>query len=45
MSAAVRAHRLYVAVYYGCIPVIVQDHVYPAFHAHLPYPEFSVRAQ
>jgi hypothetical protein len=35
--------RLYVAVFHGCIPVIVQDDVYPPFHQHLPYSQFAVR--
>ncbi|KAG2436914.1 hypothetical protein HXX76_006433 [Chlamydomonas incerta] len=35
--------RLVQAMEFGCIPVIIQDHVYQAFEDFLPYEEFSVR--
>ncbi|KAG2444206.1 hypothetical protein HYH02_009144 [Chlamydomonas schloesseri] len=35
--------RLVQALEFGCIPVIIQDHVYQAFEDFLPYEEFSVR--
>ncbi|KAG2444152.1 hypothetical protein HYH02_009091 [Chlamydomonas schloesseri] len=35
--------RLMQAIHFGCVPVIIQDHVYQAFDDFLPYEEFSVR--
>ncbi|PNW85856.1 hypothetical protein CHLRE_03g202550v5 [Chlamydomonas reinhardtii] len=35
--------RVMQSIQFGCIPVIIQDHVYQAFEDFLPYEEFSVR--
>ncbi|PNH00896.1 putative glycosyltransferase, partial [Tetrabaena socialis] len=35
--------RVTQALHTGCVPVLVQDHVYPAFWDLVPYEQFSVR--
>ncbi|PNH01195.1 putative glycosyltransferase [Tetrabaena socialis] len=35
--------RVVQAVEFGCIPILIQDHVYQAYEDFVPYEEFSVR--
>jgi hypothetical protein len=35
--------RLSIAMVHGCIPVIIQDHVYQPYETIAPYEQFSVR--
>eukprot|EP00854_Cymbomonas_tetramitiformis_P028568 gene28568-35431_t len=35
--------RAVIAIFYGCIPVVIQDHISMPYDEYLPWDQFSIR--